>query len=102
MTLATSQSNFRNHLKEYMDHVIKETDPVYIVRGEDTAVLQNQTVYNLLVDYANAKEGSIDQAIYYDKLIEAGVVQDADRKTYTRETLHEFFEEILADETAGV
>jgi len=94
MTLATSQSEFRANMKYYMDSVVKEKSTVYIVRGKDSLVLSKQEIYNLLVDYANAEIGSLNHAILYNKLVEAGIIKCPPHKTYTKETLHEYFEEI--------
>ena len=70
--IATSQTNFRAHMKDYMDSVVKENSPVYIVRGNDSFVLESQENYKLLLDYAKASSGSLNKALLEEKMIDAG------------------------------
>lgn len=71
MPIATTQSDFRNHIKDYLDKVNDENQIVLIARSNQrAAAVISQEQLNTLLEAVNAKEDSLDYAIARDKLIE--------------------------------
>ncbi|MBA1393225.1 type II toxin-antitoxin system Phd/YefM family antitoxin [Lactobacillus sp. XV13L] len=77
MPIATTQSDFRNHLKDYLDKVDTENQTVLIARSNQrAAVVIFQDKLNTLLAAVNAKEDSLEYAVARDKLIEMHVLPD--------------------------
>lgn len=76
MPVATTQSDFRNHLKDYLDKV-DDNETVLIARSKQrSAAVISQEKLNTLLDAVNAKEDSLQYAIARDKLIDMHVIPD--------------------------
>ncbi|BDR59044.1 type II toxin-antitoxin system Phd/YefM family antitoxin [Xylocopilactobacillus apicola] len=77
MTLALTQSDFREHLKKYLDKVNEQDETVYIARskGRSVAVISQEKM-NYIETALKAKEESLDYAIARDQLIKRGVLPD--------------------------
>lgn len=76
MPVATTQSDFRKHLKDYLDQV-EDNETVLIARSKQrTAAIISQDKLNALLDAVYAKEDSLNYAIARDKLIEMKVLPD--------------------------
>lgn len=77
MPIATTQSDFRKHLKDYLDRVNEDEQTVLVARSnERTAAIISQDQLNALLDAVNAKENSLDYAIARDKLIDMHVLPE--------------------------
>ncbi len=77
MPIATTQSDFRNHIKDYLDKVNDENQTVLIARSNQrAAAVISQEQLNTLLEAVNAKEDSLDYAIARDKLIEMHILPD--------------------------
>lgn len=77
MPIATTQSDFRNHIKDYLDKVNDENQIVLIARSNQrAAAVISQEQLNTLLEAVNAKEDSLDYAIARDKLIEMHILPD--------------------------
>lgn len=77
MPIATTQSDFRNHLKDYLDQVNDENQTVLIARSNQrAAAVISQDQLNALLEAVNAKEDSLDYAIARDKLIDMHILPD--------------------------
>ena len=77
MPIATTQSDFRNHIKDYLDKVNDENQTVLIARSNQrAAAVISQEQLNTLLEAVNAKEDSLDYAIARDKLIELHILPD--------------------------
>ncbi|MEO5291222.1 type II toxin-antitoxin system Phd/YefM family antitoxin [Limosilactobacillus allomucosae] len=77
MPITTSQSDFRNHLKDYLDQVNDEGQTVLITRANHRSVaVIPQEQLNALLDAVNTKEDSLEYAIARDKLIDMHVLPD--------------------------
>lgn len=77
MPIATTQSDFRNHIKDYLDKVNDENQTVLIARSKQrAAAVISQEQLNTLLEAVNAKEDSLDYAIARDKLIEMHILPD--------------------------
>ena len=77
MPIATTQSDFRKHLKNYLDQVNNENQTVMIARSNQRAVaVISQDQLNALLDAVNSQEGSLEEAIAHDKLIEMNILPD--------------------------
>ena len=77
MPIATTQSDFRKYLKNYLDQVNNENQTVMIARSNQRAVaVISQDKLNALLDAVNFKEGSLEEAIARDKLIEMNILPD--------------------------
>lgn len=77
MPITTTQSNFRKHLKDYLDQVNDDNQTVLIARSNQRAVaVISQEQLNTLFAAVNAKEDSLDYAIARDKLIEMHILPD--------------------------
>lgn len=77
MPIATTQSDFRNHIKDYLDKVNDENQTVLIARSNQrAAAVISQEQLNTLLEAVNAKEDSLDFAIARDKLIEMHILPD--------------------------
>lgn len=75
MPIATTQSDFRNHIKDYLDKVNDENQTVLIARSNQrAAAVISQEQLNTLLEAVNAKEDSLDYAIARDKLIEMHIL----------------------------
>ncbi|GAB2024886.1 hypothetical protein OfM1_09570 [Lactovum odontotermitis] len=99
MTLATSQSNFRAKMKDYMDYVVREAQPVYITRADDeNAVVSKQEIYNKLVAFANSVPGTALHAGLEADLIEAGIIR-WEGKAY--DSVQDMMEEIVDEKHAA-
>lgn len=77
MPIATTQSDFRKHIKDYLDRVNEDEQIVLVARSNQrTAAIISQNQLNALLDAVNAKEDSLDYAIARDKLIDMHVILD--------------------------
>lgn len=77
MPIATTQSDFRNHIKDYLDKVNDENQTVLIARSNQrAAAVISQEQLNTLLEAVNAKEDSLEYAIARDKLIEMHILPD--------------------------
>lgn len=77
MPIATTQSDFRKHLKNYLDQVNNENQTVMIARSNQRAVaVISQDQLNALLDAVNSQESSLEEAIARDKLIEMNILPD--------------------------
>ncbi|MCO6542958.1 MAG: type II toxin-antitoxin system Phd/YefM family antitoxin [Lactobacillus sp.] len=68
MTLALNQSDFRAHLKKYLDQVNDEDETVYVTRSNQRSVAVKM---DWLERTLKAKEGSLEYAIARDQLIKS-------------------------------
>ena len=77
MTLALTQSDFRAHIKKYLDQVNDDDETVYIARSNSrsVAVISQEKMY-WMEKALQAKEGSLDYAIARDQLIKRNVLPD--------------------------
>lgn len=77
MTLVLTQSDFRNHIKKYLDQVNDDDEVVYIARSNSrsVAVLTQEKLY-WMEKAIKAKEYSLDYAIARDQLIQRDVLPD--------------------------
>lgn len=77
MTLVLTQSDFRNHIKKYLDQVNDDDEVVYIARSNSrsVAVLTQEKLY-WMEKAIKAKEDSLDYAIARDQLIQRDVLPD--------------------------
>lgn len=76
MPLATTQSDFRHKLKDYLDEV-EDNETVLVTRSNQrTAAVISQDKLNALLQAVNAKEDSLDYAIARDKLIDMKVLPE--------------------------
>ncbi|CAH1851787.1 type II toxin-antitoxin system Phd/YefM family antitoxin [Convivina praedatoris] len=77
MTIALTQSDFREHIKDYLDQVTDDNETVYIARTNGrTATVISQEKLNWLEKAVSAREDSLDYAIARDQLIQQGVIVD--------------------------
>lgn len=77
MPIATTQSDFRNHLKKYLDQVNNDGQTVLIARSNQrSAAVISQEQLNALLDAVNAKEDSLEYAIARDKLVDMHILPD--------------------------
>ncbi|CAH1851809.1 type II toxin-antitoxin system prevent-host-death family antitoxin [Convivina intestini] len=77
MTIALTQSDFREHIKDYLDRVTDDNETVYIARTNGrTATVISQEKLNWLEKAVSAREDSLDYAIARDQLIQQGVIAD--------------------------
>jgi antitoxin YefM len=77
MPLATTQSDFRKSLKDYLDRVNDDDETVMIARSNNrAAAVISQEKLNALLAAVNAKEDSLDYAIARDKLIDMHVLPE--------------------------
>ena len=77
MTLALTQSDFRAHIKKYLDQVNDDDEVVYVARSNSrsVAVLSHEKLY-WMEKALQAKEDSLDYAIARDQLIQRHVLPD--------------------------
>ncbi|USS88082.1 type II toxin-antitoxin system Phd/YefM family antitoxin [Fructilactobacillus hinvesii] len=79
MTKALTQSDFRNHLKKYLDQVNDDDETVYIARSNSRSVaIVSQEKLDWLERALKAKEGSLEYAVARDQLIKRNVLPDDD------------------------
>lgn len=77
MTMATTQSDFRDNLKQYVDDILYDHEKVYIPKGKGRGIaVVDQDYINWLEKHATADPDSLEYAIAEDKLIEAGLLPD--------------------------
>ncbi|MEO5289227.1 type II toxin-antitoxin system Phd/YefM family antitoxin [Limosilactobacillus allomucosae] len=77
MPITTTQSDFRKHLKDYLDLVNDEGQTVLIARSNHRfAAVISQEQLKTLLDAVNAKEDSLEYAVARDKLIDMHVLPD--------------------------
>ena len=77
MPIATTQSDFKKHIKDYLDQVNEDNQTVLVARSyQRTAAIISQDQLNALLDAVNAKEGSLDYAIARDKLIDMHILPE--------------------------
>lgn len=77
MPLATTQSDFRKSLKDYLDRVNDDNETVMIARSNNrAATVISQDKFNALLTAVNAKEDSLDYAIARDKLIDMHILPE--------------------------
>lgn len=79
MTLALTQSDFREHIKDYLDRVNEDDETVYIARSNSRSVaIVSQEKMNWLETAVQAKEDSLEYAVARDQLIRRRVLPDDD------------------------
>jgi len=77
MAVASTQSDFRAHIKDYLDRVNDDDETVYIARANNRAVaVISQEKLDWLERALRAKEGSLEYAIARDQLIQRHVLPD--------------------------
>ena len=75
MTVALTQSDFRAHLKKYLDQVNDDDETVYIARSNSRGVVViSQEKMAWMEKALQAKEDSLDYAVARDQLIRRGVL----------------------------
>lgn len=75
--IATTQSDFRNHLNDYLDRVTAENQTVSVARSNQrAAAVISQNQLNTLLEAVHAKEDSLESAVTRDKLIAMHVLTD--------------------------
>ena len=77
MTVALIQSDFRAHLKEYLDRVNDDDETIYIARSNSrsVAVISQEKMY-WMEKALQAKEDSLDYAVARDQLIRRRVLPE--------------------------
>lgn len=76
MTLVITQSDFRAHIKKYLDQV-SDDETIYIARSNGRSVVAiSQEKMDWMEKALQAKEGSLDYAIARDQLIKRNVLPD--------------------------
>ena len=77
MTVALTQSDFRAHIKKYLDQVNDDDETVYIARSNSrsVAVVSQEKLY-WMEKAIQAKEDSLDYAVARDQLIRRQVLPD--------------------------
>ncbi len=77
MTIATTQSDFSAHMKDYLDRVNKEDETVFVARSNDRSVVViSKEKLDALERTVLAKKGSLEYAIARDQLIQRQVLLD--------------------------
>ncbi|MFT8908754.1 MAG: type II toxin-antitoxin system Phd/YefM family antitoxin [Lentilactobacillus diolivorans] len=77
MTVALTQSDFRSHLKKYLDQVNDDDETVYIARSNNRSVaVISQEKMDWYERALRAKEGSLEYAVARDQLIKRHVLPD--------------------------
>ncbi|WEV41319.1 type II toxin-antitoxin system Phd/YefM family antitoxin [Lactobacillus sp. ESL0681] len=75
MAIAVTQSDFRRHMKQYLDEVDDNDETLYIARSHDrTVAVISQEKLKWLERLAKAEDGSTKQKEAKDKLIALGVL----------------------------
>lgn len=77
MTAVVTQSDFRAHIKKYLDQVSDDDEIVYIARSNSrsVAVISQEKMY-WMEKAIQAKEDSLDYAVAQDQLIKRQVLLD--------------------------
>lgn len=77
MTLVLTQSDFRAHIKKYLDQINDDDEVVYVARSNSrsVAILSQEKLY-WMEKTLQAKEDSLDYAIARDQLIQRNVLPD--------------------------
>lgn len=79
MALAVTQSDFRNHIKHYLDLVNDDGENIYIARTKQrSAVIIDQNKLDWLERYVKTDQDSLEHAVAEDKLKEYGIIPDKD------------------------
>ena len=77
MTVALIQSDFRAHLKEYLDRVNDDDETIYIARSNSRSVaVISQEKMAWMEKALQAKEDSSDYAVAWDQLIRRRVLPE--------------------------
>lgn len=77
MTIAITQSDFREHIKDYLDQATNDNETVFITRTNGrTATVISQERLNWLEKAVTAKENSLDYAIARDQLMQQNIIPD--------------------------
>ena len=77
MPIATTQSDSRNHLNDYLDRVTDENQTVLVTRSNQrAAAVISQDQLTTLLEAVHAKEDSLEYAVARDKLIGMHVLPD--------------------------
>ncbi|MDF7638252.1 type II toxin-antitoxin system Phd/YefM family antitoxin [Lactobacillus sp. ESL0791] len=84
MAIALTQSDFQDHMKNYLDEVEDYDETLYVTRSKDRSAVAviSQEKLKWLERAAKAPIGSLDQAVARDKLIELGVLPDDSQNVY--------------------
>ena len=77
MTVVLTQSDFRAHIKKYLDQINDDDEVVYVARSNSrsVAILSQEKLY-WMEKTLQAKEDSLDYAIARDQLIQRNVLPD--------------------------
>jgi prevent-host-death family protein len=77
MTFAVTQSDFREHIKDYFDRVNDDNETVYVTRSNSrTVAVISQEKLNWMEMMIKSLETSADYAISRDQLIKSGVIPE--------------------------
>lgn len=94
MALATTQTDFRQNFKSYMDKVTEEQETIYIPRPKQKGVaLISQDRLNWLEKYAQTEPGSLKYSIAAEHLMEMGIIPEQGKRITTDEDYDEFWEQ---------
>lgn len=75
--IATTQSDFCNHLNDYLDRVTAENQTVSVARSNQrAAAVISQNQLNTLLEAVHAEEDSLESAVARDKLIAMHILPD--------------------------
>ena len=77
MVVTLTQSDFRAHMKKYLDRVNDEDETIYIARANSRGVaVISQEKMNWMEKALQAKEDSLNYAVARDQLIRRHVLPD--------------------------
>lgn len=77
MTVALTQSDFKTHLKRYLDRVNDDDETVYIARSNSRGIaVISQEKMAWIEKALQAKEDSLDYAVARDQLIRRRVLPE--------------------------
>ena len=94
MSLAATQTDFRQNFKAYMDKVTEDQETIYIPRPKQKGVaLISQDRLDWLEKYAKTEPGTRKHSIAAEHLIELGIIPEQGKKISTDEEYDKFWEQ---------
>lgn len=94
MSLAATQTDFRQNFKSYMDKVTEEQETIYIPRPKQKGVaLISQDRLDWLEKYAKTTPGTLKHSIAAEHLMDMGIIPEQGERISTDSEYNKFWEQ---------
>lgn len=95
MSLAATQTDFRQNFKTYMDKVTEDQETIYIPRPKQKGVaLISQDRLDWLEKYAKTEQGTLKHSVAAEHLMELGIISEQGKRISNDKEYDKFWEQL--------